>query len=95
MLKIKGVTKIYNETKTAVDELELEIGEGEIFGFIGPNGAGKTTTLKMITGIISATKGEILIGGHSIKRILLQRKKASPLFRIIQRSTMRSKASII
>ncbi len=75
MLKIKGVTKIYNETKTAVDELELEIGEGEIFGFIGPNGAGKTTTLKMITGIISATKGEILIGGHSIKTDSVAAKK--------------------
>lgn len=66
MINIKGVTKIYGNDKVAVDHLDLEINKGEIFGFIGPNGAGKTTTLKMITGIISATKGEINIDGHSI-----------------------------
>lgn len=66
MINIKGVTKIYGNDKVAVDHLDLEIKKGEIFGFIGPNGAGKTTTLKMITGIIAASKGEIEIDGHSI-----------------------------
>ncbi len=67
MLQVKGVTKVYSNDKKAVDNLDLEIRKGEIFGFIGPNGAGKTTTLKMITGIISPSEGEILVGGHSIR----------------------------
>ena len=66
MLQVKNVTKVYSGGKKAVDDLTLEIKAGEIFGFIGPNGAGKTTTLKMITGIISPTKGDLVIGGHSI-----------------------------
>lgn len=67
MLQVKGVTKVYSNEKKAVDALNLEIRQGEIFGFIGPNGAGKTTTLKMITGIISPSEGDILINGHSIR----------------------------
>lgn len=66
MLQVKNVTKVYTGGKKAVDNLSLEIKEGEIFGFIGPNGAGKTTTLKMITGIIAPSSGEVTIGGHSI-----------------------------
>jgi len=75
MLNIKNVTKVYSQGKKAVDDLVLDIGEGEIFGFIGPNGAGKTTTLKMITGIIASTTGEILIDGHSIKTDAVAAKK--------------------
>ncbi len=75
MLNIKNVTKVYSQGKKAVDELVLDIGEGEIFGFIGPNGAGKTTTLKMITGIIAPTSGEIHIDGHSIKTDAVAAKK--------------------
>ena len=67
MLQVKGVTKVYNNEKKAVDALNLDIRQGEIFGFIGPNGAGKTTTLKMITGIISPSEGDITINGHSIR----------------------------
>ena len=66
MLQVKNVTKVYSGGKKAVDNLSLEIKEGEIFGFIGPNGAGKTTTLKMITGIIAPSSGDVTIGGHSI-----------------------------
>jgi ABC-2 type transport system ATP-binding protein len=67
MLQVKAVTKVYSNEKKAVDGLNLEIKQGEIFGFIGPNGAGKTTTLKMITGIISPSEGDITINGHSIR----------------------------
>lgn len=76
MINIKGVTKIYGNDKVAVDQLNLEIKKGEIFGFIGPNGAGKTTTLKMITGIIAATKGEIEIDGHSINSDSVRAKQS-------------------
>lgn len=66
MLKAKGLTKVFGQSKVAVDHLDLEIYKGEIFGFIGPNGAGKTTTLRMITGIISPTSGDVTIGLSSI-----------------------------
>ena len=68
MLKISNLSKSYAKgTKKAVDSLNLEIKNGEIFGFIGPNGAGKTTTIKMITGILIPDEGEIEINGHSLK----------------------------
>ena len=58
MLKISNLTVRYG-SKTAVDNLSLEIEKGEIYGFIGHNGAGKTTTIKAVTGILSFDKGEI------------------------------------
>ena len=51
MIQIQNLTKSYVKDKKSVDNLNLEIKDGEIFGFLGPNGAGKTTTLKMITRI--------------------------------------------
>ena len=68
MLKISNLSKSYAKgNKKAVDSLNREIKNGEIFGFIGPNGAGKTTTIKMITGILNPDRGEIEINGHSLK----------------------------
>ena len=68
MLKISNLSKSYAKgNKKAVDSWNLEIKNGEIFGFIGPNGAGKTTTIKMITGILNPDRGEIEINGHSLK----------------------------
>ena len=68
MLKISNLSNSYAKgNKKAVDSLNLEIKNGEIFGFIGPNGAGKTTTIKMITGILNPDRGEIEINGHSLK----------------------------
>jgi ABC-2 type transport system ATP-binding protein len=67
MIKIENVSKTYGKDFVAVDHINLEIKDGEIFGFLGPNGAGKTTTLKMITGITNITSGEIFINGKSIK----------------------------
>jgi ABC-2 type transport system ATP-binding protein len=48
----------------AVDDLSLEVGEGEIFGFLGPNGAGKTTTLRMLSALIEPTSGSASVAGH-------------------------------
>jgi ABC-2 type transport system ATP-binding protein len=76
MLQIKDVTKVYGKDKKAVDALSMTVNQGEIFGFIGPNGAGKTTTLKMITGIIAPTDGDIFVGGHSIKTDAVAAKKS-------------------
>ena len=66
MLVINHLTKAYGEKK-AVDDLNLHIHAGEIYGFIGHNGAGKTTTLKSVVGILQFDQGEILIDGKSIQ----------------------------
>ena len=75
MIEIKNVSKSYIKGKKSVDNLSLEIKDGEIFGFLGPNGAGKTTTIRMITGILDADEGEILIDGKNIKTQALEAKK--------------------
>ena len=66
MLNIQHLTKTYGEKK-AVDDLNLHIAPGEIYGFIGHNGAGKTTTLKSVAGILPFDQGEITVGGLSMK----------------------------
>ena len=66
MLLIRQLTQRYGEKK-AVDDLDLHIAPGEIYGFIGHNGAGKTTTLKSVAGILQFDEGEITIAGHSIR----------------------------
>lgn len=69
MLSIKNVNKSYGKgSKKAVDNLNLEINKGEIFGFIGPNGAGKTTTIKMICGILPPDGGKIYINNIDIEK---------------------------
>jgi ABC-2 type transport system ATP-binding protein len=67
MITLENLTKVYNGVK-AVDNLNLRISRGTIFGFIGPNGAGKTTTIKMMAGILKPTEGRILINGLDIAR---------------------------
>ncbi|HIU51326.1 MAG TPA: ABC transporter ATP-binding protein [Candidatus Merdicola faecigallinarum] len=75
MIQIQNLTKSYVKDKKSVDNLNLEIKDGEIFGFLGPNGAGKTTTIKMITGILNPDEGDILIDGKSIQKDPLEAKK--------------------
>ena len=69
MLELIGLTKRYDmKSVPAVFDLNLNIKAGEIFGFIGPNGAGKTTTIKMITGLLEPTEGQVRIGGVDLKK---------------------------
>ena len=75
MIKINNVSKEYVIGTKVVDNLNLEIRPGEIFGFLGPNGAGKTTTLKMITGVTSIDSGTIEIDGYDIVSDTLEAKK--------------------
>lgn len=75
MLKINNFSKIYKGNKRAVDNISLEVKEGEIFGFIGHNGAGKTTTIKSIVGINEFDEGDILINGMSVKDNPIECKK--------------------
>ncbi len=88
-IKIEGLTKEYLNKTTgkmvrAVDDLHLEVYQGEIFGFLGPNGAGKTTTIKMLLGLIFPTKGDAWIFGKPIGDVSIKRQIAylpeSPYF---------------
>lgn len=74
MLVINHLTKSYGEVK-AVDDLNLHIQKGEIYGFIGHNGAGKTTTLKSIVGILDFDEGDIYVDGKSVKENSFECKK--------------------
>lgn len=74
MITITDVSKSYNQETLAVDHINLEVRDGEIFGFLGPNGAGKTTTLKMLTGILEPTNGSININGFDIIKNPLEAK---------------------
>ncbi len=62
------LTKVYNETTTAVDHLNLKIKEGEIFGLLGPNGAGKSTIILMLLGLTEPTSGSISVSGFDSTR---------------------------
>lgn len=67
VLQIKGLNKYFGHKKV-VDDLNLELYRGEVFGFLGPNGAGKTTTIKMVMSLLQRDSGEILINGYSIDK---------------------------
>lgn len=68
MIQIENITKTYNGTVRAVDNLNITVENGEIVGFIGPNGAGKTTTLKMLTGILKPDSGSIFINHYDMQK---------------------------
>lgn len=74
VIEVKGLSKVFtlkskgkkeSKTLTAVDNVNFEIRPGEIIGFIGPNGAGKSTTIKMMTGILYPTSGEVSVCGYN------------------------------
>lgn len=73
MLEISGLTKEFGSYK-AVENLNLTVKPGELFGFLGPNGAGKTTTIKMLTGLLKPTAGTAKIAGYDIRLQPLQAK---------------------
>ena len=62
LIKIENITKRY-VAHTALDNVSLSIPEGSIYGLLGPNGAGKSTTIKMMSGVLEPSSGEILVNG--------------------------------
>lgn len=74
MIKIEHLVKNYG-AMCAVDDVTLEIGEGEIVGFLGPNGAGKSTTMNILTGYLSSTAGKVTVGGLDVLADPLGAKK--------------------
>ena len=71
---INGVTKLYGAQK-ALDNISFEVKTGEIVGFLGPNGAGKSTLMKIITGFIPATSGNVLINGAKVETNNIELKR--------------------
>lgn len=65
IIDIKDLTKLYGKAR-GIDKINLEIGEGEIFGFIGPNGAGKSTTIRLLMNMIFPTSGTAKIMGMDV-----------------------------
>lgn len=73
-LKIENFTKKYGSV-TAVDHLNLQVQEGEIYGLLGPNGAGKSTTIGAISGINNFSEGEIYVYGYNVKTQPVEAKR--------------------
>ena len=74
VIEAKELTKYYNDL-AAVDHINVDVGEGEVFGFLGPNGAGKTTTARMLTGIIKPSSGKVSIMGLDIRQDPIKAKQ--------------------
>ena len=73
-IEVDNLTKLFDDF-TAVDHLDFEVKNGEIFGFLGPNGAGKTTTVRMLTGIIKPSSGKVRIMGLDIRQDPIKAKQ--------------------
>ncbi len=73
LIKTNHLMKKYGSV-SVVNDLNLEVKGGEIFGFLGPNGAGKTTTIKMLTGLLNPTEGEVFICGYDIRKRPIEAK---------------------
>lgn len=68
VIEARGLTKVYNKGLVAVDHVDFDVTDGEIFGFLGPNGAGKTTTINMLTTILRPSGGSARLCGHDISK---------------------------
>jgi len=77
ILEIKNFSKSYQKGRKAVDDLNLTVSAGEIYGFIGHNGAGKTTTIRAAVGVMDFEEGEIFIDGRSVKKEPVECKKVT------------------
>ena len=74
LIKVNQLTKKFGPF-TAVDNISFNLDRGEVLGFLGPNGAGKTTTMRMITGFLPPTSGNVLISGSNIQEFPIATKK--------------------
>jgi ABC-2 type transport system ATP-binding protein len=74
MLELRKLTKRYNRVP-AVDNLEITLQPGEVYGYLGPNGSGKSTTVKMLTGLLRPTQGHIFYQGRDIREDLVEYRK--------------------
>jgi len=66
IIEAKGLTRVFNKSLVAVDHVNFEVKEGEIYGFLGPNGAGKTTTINMLITVLKPTEGTASVCGYDV-----------------------------
>ena len=74
MLELRNLTKRYNRVP-AVDNLDITLEPGEVYGYLGPNGSGKTTTARMLTGLLEPSQGHIFYQGRDISEDLVEYRK--------------------
>ena len=74
MIEVKNLTKKYGD-KFALKDVSFTVEPGQVLGFLGPNGAGKSTTMNILTGYLSATEGQAIIGGHDILEEPMEAKR--------------------
>jgi len=74
MIKVKNLSKKFGHL-TAVDDISFEVKPGEVLGFLGPNGAGKSTTMKIITGFLTPTTGNVEVSGFDVTEQSIEAKK--------------------
>ncbi len=74
MLEVREITKDYNR-RAVVDHVSFTIDRGEVLGYLGPNGSGKSTTVRMLTGLLDPTSGEVRYGGRGIREDLIAYKR--------------------
>ncbi len=86
IIRINKLTKLYGPQK-AINEISFELKQGELVGFLGPNGAGKSTTMKIITGFLAASSGEVLIddelmtpSNHQLRRSIGYLPENNPIY---------------
>lgn len=65
MIEVTNLTKYYGK-RLAVDDISFNVGKGEIVGFLGPNAAGKTTTMRILTGFLAPTRGDVKVAGYDV-----------------------------
>ena len=76
MIEFIQTTKIYGRSdRAALDHLNLKVGDGCVYGFLGPNGAGKTTAIRLLTGALRATDGQVLVNGIDVGKEPVRAKK--------------------
>ena len=86
MIRVENLTKYYGK-RLAVDDISFNVGKGEIVGFLGPNGAGKTTTMRILTGFLAPTRGNVWIADYDMSQHSLEARQhigyfpeAAPLY---------------
>jgi ABC-2 type transport system ATP-binding protein len=74
VIRVENLTKYYGK-RLAVDNISFSVGKGEIVGFLGPNGAGKTTTMRILTGFMAPTQGEVWVAGYDMSKHSLEARQ--------------------
>jgi len=79
MIRVENLTKYYGK-RLAVDNISFNVEKGEIVGFLGPNGAGKTTTMRILTGFLAPTQGNVWVAEHDMRRHSLEARQCIGYF---------------